>query len=309
MHQESLDRIVAIFDRYCIGQHFYLKDLRTGETFEAGVKRRYPICSCFKLAVLVALFEKSQKESADLRDCIEVTEHAGYNNASILAALSGPVTVSWLDLAQLMISASDGWATDLIIRWVGLASVNDVLHRHANESNLPLNLHDMLAQGLAIPTLQQAKQAIGTEQDASDFLDEVAKHGFTNGKDLALLANSTFAAEFSDDLSTDFERIIGAKRYAPRTEMFFNPDIQCLTKTGSLVRRYFMNECGIFRNNTTGKPIACFGYCSHGWLLPAMTCETIGGLIGLEIASALELDPVPNWDWSEATASMFLGGL
>lgn len=309
MNHSALTRIKTIFERYCFGHHFYLEDFRTGEQYEAGESRRYPIGSCFKLAVLVALFEKIDRESTDIRHRFEVKQNANYRGASILAPLSGPTKMSWLDLAQLMMSISDGLATDLIIEWVGLTEVNNVLWRYAPNSGLPLNLDDMVKRVEAVPGFQLVKHRRWTKPEAVAFLTEIAEFGFTNAVDLATLAKSTCLLHFNSASLADFELTLRVKRYVPRTEMFYGPDVQCITKTGSLIKRYFMNDCGVFFDVARQKPIACFGYCSHGWRLPSLTCDAVGGLIGLEIAKAIGLDPIPNADWSVETEQLFLTGI
>ncbi len=310
MNLNALRRIEAIFNTYCFGHHFHLNDLRTGETFECGESRRYPIGSCFKLAVLGALFEELEESPSDLHRRFDVFQNSDYRGASILAPLSGPTHMSWLDLAQLMISISDGWATDLIIDRVGLKKVNEVLLRSAPESQLPLNLNDMVSRVEEIPEISRTKQRDWTPNQASAFLCEISELGFTNAQDLATLAKSAYPPRFSStELNIAYEETIRIKRYVPRTEMFYDAGICCLSKTGSLIKRYFMNDCGVFVDPRTSSPIACFGYCSHGWRLPVLTCDCIGGLIGLDIARALGLNPVQNADWSVEFEKMFLAGI
>ena len=48
--------IAAIFERFTSGYHFYLEDLRSGESVELGERAAWPIGSCFKLAVPLAYF-------------------------------------------------------------------------------------------------------------------------------------------------------------------------------------------------------------------------------------------------------------
>lgn len=68
-----------------------------------------------------------------------------------------------------------------------------------------------------------------------------------------------------------------------------------------------MDDCGVVVDPSTETEIAHFGYCSVGWRLPSLMVETAGGLIGIEIARALGLNPVLNADYTPKGAALLMG--
>jgi hypothetical protein len=111
------------------------------------------------------------------------------------------------------------------------------------------------------------------------------------------------------DLRADYMRCLATRRAVPRSEAFLPGALRSLNKGGSLGMRYFASEGGTVSDAASGRPIYAFGYCSEGWRLPAFVVETVCGLIGLEIARAVGLDPDPNWDWTHEGAELLLGDL
>ena len=189
--------------------------------------------------------------------------------------------------------------------------MNESLSKFGPSSSLPLNLNDMVQSVWALPAIKNVKSDEYSPEESHKLLDSVVEFGATNAEDLASIAVSCSLPRFScSGLNDNFLRAMLVERCIPRCEMFFGPlGRKCISQTGSLLNRYFMNDHGVFIDAETEKPIASFAYCSHGWKLPALTCETVGGLIGLEIAKAFELDPQPNSNWSPHTEALFLDGI
>ena len=312
MNAAAIKRIEAIFDRYCFGYHLFLKDHNTGEAYESGDRRSYPIGSCFKFAVAHASFAKLEKKEQPPSFKLELEIGSKMAGASILAQLSGQnFELEIQQLVELMISTSDGLATDRLIEWLGLDAVNESLSKFGPSSSLPLNLNDMVQGVWTLSTTRTVKSDEYSADESHKLLDLVVEYGATNAEDLASIAVGCSFPRFSSvELNENFQRAMLVERYIPRCEMFFGPlSAKCISKTGSLLNRYFMNDHGVFFDTETGEPFASFAYCSHGWKLPALTCETVGGLIGLEIATAFELDPQPNSNWSPQTEALFLDGI
>jgi beta-lactamase class A len=100
-----------------------VKDLKTGAMIEIRPNEVFPIASSIKLAVLYELYRQADAGRVDLG---EVTRPPlpRVKGAGVLPWLGDSVTLTWRDLAVLMISLSDNAATNLLIDRVGMAAVN-----------------------------------------------------------------------------------------------------------------------------------------------------------------------------------------
>ena len=100
-----------------------VRDLTTGETVELRPEEAFPTASSIKLAVLYELYRQAEEGRVDLA---EVTRPPlpRVGGGGILQELGDHVSLTWRDLAVLMIGWSDNEATNVLVRRVGLDSVN-----------------------------------------------------------------------------------------------------------------------------------------------------------------------------------------
>jgi beta-lactamase class A len=100
-----------------------LKDLASGATIEIRAQETFPLASSIKLAVLYELFAQAEAGTLDLG---EVTRPGTPRVAGdgILQHLGAQVSLTWRDLAVLMMCFSDNEATNLVIDKVGIPRVN-----------------------------------------------------------------------------------------------------------------------------------------------------------------------------------------
>ncbi|WP_406426955.1 serine hydrolase [Streptomyces sp. NBC_00147] len=98
---------------------------------QVGIDGEEPVvtASVFKVPVAVELARQAADGELDLAERITVAP--GHPTASPygLATFRHDVTMSWYDLAVLMIGISDNVATDLILKKVGKAAVAETLRR------------------------------------------------------------------------------------------------------------------------------------------------------------------------------------
>src|SRR5262245_61666819 len=98
---------------------------------QVGIDAAEPVvtASVFKVPVALELARQAAAGELDLGERITVAP--GHPTASPygLATFQHDVTMSWADLAVLMIGISDNVATDLILAKVGKPAVADLLHR------------------------------------------------------------------------------------------------------------------------------------------------------------------------------------
>ena len=101
----------------------YVEDLATGATVELRADETFPTASSIKPAVLYELYRQAEEHRLELG---EVTRPPlpRVGGGGVLQELSGEVSLSWRDLAVLMMRYSDNEATNLLIRRVGREQVN-----------------------------------------------------------------------------------------------------------------------------------------------------------------------------------------
>jgi beta-lactamase class A len=101
----------------------WVKDLKTGRTIELRANEVFPTASSIKLAVLYELYRQVEEARLDLS---EVTRPPlpRVRGGGVLQELGDHVSLSWRDLAVLMMGWSDNEATNLLIERVGRDAVN-----------------------------------------------------------------------------------------------------------------------------------------------------------------------------------------
>ena len=101
----------------------YVRDLTTGVTIELRPDEVFPTASSIKLAVLYELYRQAEEGRIDLA---EVTRPPvpRVGGGGILQELGDRVSLTWRDLAVLMVGWSDNEATNVLVRRVGLEAVN-----------------------------------------------------------------------------------------------------------------------------------------------------------------------------------------
>jgi beta-lactamase class A len=100
-----------------------IRDHKTGATIEVRADEVFPTASTIKLAILYELFRQAEERRVDLA---EVTRPPlpRVQGGGILQRLGGNVSLTWRDLAVLMIGWSDNEATNVLAGRVGLDAVN-----------------------------------------------------------------------------------------------------------------------------------------------------------------------------------------
>lgn len=101
----------------------FVRDLATGTTFELRPDETFPTASSIKLAVLHELFRQAGEGRLDLAEATR-PPLPRVRGGGILQELGDRVSLTWRDLAVLMIGWSDNEATNLLVRRVGMDAVN-----------------------------------------------------------------------------------------------------------------------------------------------------------------------------------------
>ena len=102
-----------------------LKDLKTGATvMELHPAEPFPTASSIKLAVLYELYRQAEEGRIDLAEVTHPPAAARGGTGRAAARSGTACTLTWRDLAVLMMGWSDNEATNRLIDKVGLDAVN-----------------------------------------------------------------------------------------------------------------------------------------------------------------------------------------
>ena len=280
---DPLEKIKSIFEKYTTSYHFYLRDLVSGKEYELGTKKRYPICSCFKLAVLMAYFD-SLKDESELFEEVIIPPEKFSPGGGILNYFTTPVKFTYFQLAQMMMSFSDGTATDVLIEKSQLKFINEKIKSITTDTQLSTNL------GTMIKTFQS--ELLGGKENRAENIKNAGNKStiinYTNAIDLSKLA--LFAYKYKSNKY--FNQILRTSKQLPRTDLFFPENTKFIGKTGSLGFGFFVNDCGVIEHK--GNPIAVVGYTTEGWPFLKELVELKCGVIGVEILRHLGINDINN---------------
>lgn len=292
---DHLNEIDRIFKKYATDYHFYLRDLVNNKEYELGVKKNYPICSCFKLAVLMAFFDSLESE-AQLDEEVIIQPKDFSPGGGIINYFTTPVKYTYFQLCQLMMAFSDGTATDILMDRVGLEKINYVLKRVSPNSNITMNIKEMVVDfqtRFQISDLKHAK----TNSDYT-FKD------LTNAVDLNHLIWESYNFKPKNISQKIYLSCLDVKKLLPRVALFLNPNIKIIGKTGSIGHTFFANDCGVVIKDN--QPLCTFGIASYGFKQDKDVVELFFGLIGLSILKLIGLDEKPGARYCEETRRTFV---
>lgn len=168
-----------------------VKELTDGVTLTINADEIFPTASTIKIHVLVQLLARAEAGEIDLQQRIAVQPESHVLGSGVLAYLQGPVELPLLDIAILMIIASDNTATNLCIDAAGLEATNALIQRLGlSQTHLRRKMMDHIAavreqENVATPQelvtifdlLHQGKPSPWVAQQALDILKK-PKHGF-----------------------------------------------------------------------------------------------------------------------------------
>lgn len=100
----------------------------SGDTVEVDADISVPMASVYKLPLLTAFCRLVDEGAVDPREQVRLDPDDRTAGPTGLSILADPVTMSWRDLAVLMMTVSDNAAADAILGRVGLDRLADILH-------------------------------------------------------------------------------------------------------------------------------------------------------------------------------------
>jgi beta-lactamase class A len=97
------------------------------DSVDVNAGRRVPIASVYKLPVAVALIRMIDRGELDGTETTTLATGDRTPGPTGISAMLDPVTMSWRDLASLMLTVSDNAAADAVLERVGVRRVAEVL--------------------------------------------------------------------------------------------------------------------------------------------------------------------------------------
>jgi beta-lactamase class A len=169
----------------------YVLDLTSGTTIELRADELFPTASSIKPAVLHELYHQADEKRLDL---LEVTRPPlpRVSGGGVLQDLSDRVSLTWRDLAVLMMRWSDNEATNLLIRRVGRDAVNRRLDA------LSLGSTRLRREMMDLAAARRGDENVSTPREMAGLAAAVARgEGLSPERAKDMLAVATVAANGS----------------------------------------------------------------------------------------------------------------
>ncbi len=133
-----------------------LRDLKTGASLDVRPDEPFPLASSIKLAVLYELYRQADEGKVDLA---QVTRPPlpRVKGGGVLQELGDKVSLTWRDLAVLMVGWSDNEATNVLIDRLGMAAIN-----HRLEDDLALQHVHLRRRMMDLEAARRGDENVGT---------------------------------------------------------------------------------------------------------------------------------------------------
>lgn len=116
-------RIAAELASYDGQMSVYVDDMR-GNTVEIGIDEKFEAASTIKTYILACLFDQIEKGQASLNEVLTYKKEHYINGSGLMRDMSFGATFTVKDAAMLMIIVSDNIATNMMIDYLGLDTIN-----------------------------------------------------------------------------------------------------------------------------------------------------------------------------------------
>jgi beta-lactamase class A len=241
----------AVFDAADVDGYLHAIDLDTGAEVGHSADAPVVLASVFKIPVLVTLFRCVDADELDPAEQVLVPAGDRTPGPYGLSVMRDAATLSWRDLAWLMMSISDNAATDIVCERLGIDTVNAAM----DELGVPgvrlvgdcADLFDTMRADLGLP-----ETAPLDDVDVSDRTVAVTLRAITplqttraTARDMTTLLGLVWSDRAATpDSCAQMRRILGQQVWPHRLASGFpEPDITTSGKTGTLPT--WRNEVGV----------------------------------------------------------------
>ena len=122
------ERIEAELKSYDGTMGLYIDDLK-GNVITRFPDEKFETASTIKVYILAALFDAIEQGKASLKDMLSCEERFWIDGSGILGSLEVGTTLSVKNVATLMIIVSDNIATNMLIDYLGIDSINACIQK------------------------------------------------------------------------------------------------------------------------------------------------------------------------------------
>ena len=169
----------------------YVEDVSSGTVIELRADELFPTASSIKPAVLYELYRQAEEGRLDVQELTR-PPLPRVGGDGVLQDLGDRLTLTWRDLAVLMMRWSDNEATNLLIRRVGRDAVNRRLDA------LSLSRTRLRREMMDLAAAQRGDENVSTPRELARLAAAVARgEGLSPGRAQDMLAVATVAADGS----------------------------------------------------------------------------------------------------------------
>jgi beta-lactamase class A len=233
--KDLVEQLNALCDAQPFNTHWYLKDLKSGESANRHGAVVVPSASTRKIAILMAALKKVNEGVVSLDDPFEIEEQYQNTHSGCFQHLKPGFNVTFFDALVMMIIVSDNVCTGKIADIIGLESVNDLCtsigmvgttHRDGRGSGV--------SAGLEWDHPVDQSNAT-TANDLGTLLELIVK-GVDDAEAAAKLGCTTELCKVGMD-------ILSWQKLRQRLPFLLPMDTKVAHKTGTGVRNY--NDAGV----------------------------------------------------------------
>ena len=123
------ERIKAELASYNGLMGIYVNDFK-GNKVEINMGEKFETASCIKTFILGTLFDEVEKGNKNLTDLLTYTKENEIEGSGVLRSLDFGVQLTAKNMATLMIIVSDNVATNIMIDYLGIDTINEFIKSH-----------------------------------------------------------------------------------------------------------------------------------------------------------------------------------
>jgi beta-lactamase class A len=212
--------------------------IESGEEIDIDGDRPFPLCSVFKVPVLVEAFRQIGAGRFELDDRFELTVEEKNLPSGVLTFCEDGLRPTLRDLLTLMIIISDNTATDMVMHRLGVETTTRTMHDLGlTEIHVPLTVRKIFESLLpsADPTQDLLELARQPRNKAGVAYSLGADNDVGTPRALTQLFTMIYQGEVLDRAACDaMLEILLKQQLNERLPRFLPPGTPCAHKTGTL---------------------------------------------------------------------------